>query len=112
MGEKGHEKVASLLGETLLSTVNLSEVLGRFARDGIDPIAVLDKLRRSPIRIVTFTATHAALAAALEPITRQLGLSLGDRACLALAQAEGVPALTADRAWARLEVGIEVLLVR
>ncbi len=110
--EAGHEKVSPHISSALLSTVNLSEVLGRVARDGHDPLPLLDRLRRSPIAIVPFTAEHAARAAALLPSVHPLGLSLGDRACLALAQAEGIPALTADRAWAGLDLGIEVVLVR
>jgi len=53
-----------------------------------------------------------ALAAALRPRTDALGLGLGDRACLALAQALGVPAMAADRAWANLDVGVDVVLIR
>jgi len=112
MRERGHERVSPLIRDSLLSTVNLSEVLGRFSRDGHDPASVLDRLNRSPIQIVPFTATHASLAASLEPVTRPLGLSLRDRACLALAQAEGVPAVTADRDWARLDLGLDIVLIR
>jgi PIN domain nuclease of toxin-antitoxin system len=65
-----------------------------------------------PIRFVPFEASTAELAARLEPATRPLGLSLGDRACLALAVELGVPALTADRDWASLEIGVDVVLVR
>ncbi len=110
--ETGHEKVAAHLANSLLSTVNLSEVLGRFARDGHDPLPVLAKIDRSPIGIVAFSSEHAARAAALIPQTSHLGLSMGDRACLALALSQGLPALTADRVWSKLDVGVEVTLVR
>ena len=54
----------------------------------------------------------ALVAAALRPLTRSAGLSLGDRACRALADREGVPALTTDRAWAKLRLPIEIRLIR
>lgn len=110
--EEGHEKVAGTLSEALLSTVNLSEVLGRFARDGHDPAVMLEHLRRSPISIVAFTSDHAARAAALLPLVQKHGLSLGDRACLALAQAQGIPAVTADRVWSQVDIGLDIVLVR
>ena len=62
--------------------------------------------------VVPFTATHAESADALWPRTRAAGLSLGDRACLALARRYGVPALTADGAWGDVEAGVEVVVVR
>lgn len=110
--EPGHEMVAQKLEESCISSVNLAEVLGRFARDGHDPRMVFEHLRRSPLEMVPFLAEDAALVAALAPRTRTLGLSLGDRACLALAATRGIPALTADSAWLSLDVGVRVHLVR
>lgn len=83
-----------------MSSVNLSEVLGRFARDRHDPTLVGRRIRETGLEIVPFDAEDAVLAANLRQQTDTLGLSLGDRACLALAMARGIPALTADRAWA------------
>ncbi|HSM52390.1 MAG TPA: type II toxin-antitoxin system VapC family toxin [Thermoanaerobaculia bacterium] len=111
-GEPGHEAVAPHLRGGLLSAVNLSEVLARFARDGHDPAAVSARLAGTGIEIVPFDQRQAILAAALAPATRPLGLSLGDRACLALATDRRLPALTADRAWSELPLGIEVRQVR
>jgi len=110
--EPGHERVAPHLSRACMSTVNLGEVLTRFARDGHDPALVLARLRESPLELVPFLAEHAALAAALEPRVRHLGLSLGGRACLALALARRVPALTADRAWLALDLGVEIRCIR
>ncbi len=110
--EPGHEQVAPHLRDGLLSAVNLAEVLGRFARDGHDPELVSAGLAATGLEIVPFDRHHAALCATLEPATRPLGLSLGDRACLALARDRALPALTADRVWDRLDLGIEVRQVR
>ena len=62
--------------------------------------------------IVPVDAELGLRAGVLHAATRSRGLSLGDRICLALAEGEGVPALTADRAWADLDIGIEVSLIR
>ena len=110
--ETGHAQVAAAVSEACLSAVNLCEVLGRFCRDGHDVHAVASRLLRQRIEVVAFTDDHAALAAALRLRTDALGLSLGDRACLALAQARQIPAMTADRAWQHLDVGVQVLLIR
>ncbi len=110
--EPGHETVAAVLEESSMSTVNLAEVLGRFVRDGHSSLQVLSLLQASPIEWVSFDAQQAALAAELLPRTRHLGLSLGDRACLALASALGAPAMTADQAWTKLDLGLEIKLVR
>ncbi len=72
---------------------------------------VFEHLRRSPLEMVPFLAEDAALVAALAPNTHT-GAVLGDRACLALAAARGIPALTADSAWLSLDVGVRVHLVR
>jgi PIN domain nuclease of toxin-antitoxin system len=110
--EEGHERVAEIIDDSCLSTVNLSEVIGRFVRDGHDGPTVLRRLAASPIKIVTFSAADASRAASLIPKTERLGLSLGDRACLALAMTRGIPAVTADRSWKRLALGIPVRVIR
>ncbi len=110
--ERGHERVAQLLPEACMSTVNFSEVLGRFARAGQDVGVVAQKLLAIPLELVDFSAPQAAIAAALVASTQALGLSLGDRACLALARERRIPALTADRAWRWLNVGIQIETVR
>jgi len=111
-GETGHERVASQLDRSCISAINLSEVIGRFARDGHDAREVLRRINQSSIKTVPFLAEDAALAAALVPATLPLGLSLGDRACLALAASRKAPAWTADRAWAPLDIGVAIEVIR
>ena len=110
--EKGHEQVAEHLDDSCISTVNLAEVASRFARDGHDPRELCRRIADSSIEIVPFMAEDAAIAAALVPVTQEYGLSLGDRACLALAMSRQIPALTADRAWASLKLPVAVRLIR
>jgi ribonuclease VapC len=110
--EPGHETVAALLDGALMSTVNLAEVLSRFARDGHDPRPVAARLARAGIARVAFTERLAMTAAAIVPLVAGRGLSLGDRACLALAMSRGLPALTADRRWAELDLPVPVELIR
>jgi PIN domain nuclease of toxin-antitoxin system len=110
--EPGHEQVGAALPGACLSAVNFSEVLGRFARDGHDTTLVSQRIRALGMEIVAFDGDAAAAAAALRTMTDRLGLSLGDRACLALAVARGIPALTADRAWSRLRLPVDIRVIR
>ncbi len=110
--EPGQQYVADRLNQSCLSSVNLCEVLGRFARDGHDSGAALSRLLASPIEFVPFVEADANSAAALLPISQNYGFSLGDRACLALAQHRSIPAVTADYAWAQLDLGVKVELIR
>jgi PIN domain nuclease of toxin-antitoxin system len=110
--ETGHEQVAAQIEHCCISTVNLAEVAARFARDGHDPRAVCDRIGASSIEIVPFLTDAAATVAALAPLTHARGLSLGDRACLALAMEREIPALTADRAWSDLKLPVEIRLLR
>jgi len=110
--EPGHERVASALQDACISVVNLSEVLGRFARDGHSSLQVLSRLQATGIDFCDFDVSQAALASDLLPKTRHLGLSLGDRCCLALAASRGCPALTADAAWSDLSLGIDIVQIR
>ncbi len=116
--EPGAEIVSSALASgTWISAVNWSEMLTKFVDLGVSGDQITDELLERGVlgvllQIVPFDEDAAAAAADLRPRTRALGLSLGDRACLALAQRLDLPALTADRAWQTLDVGIQVRLAR
>lgn len=99
-------------GPFLLSTVNLAEVLTKLIELGlsIDDAGLV--MRRLPIVHVEHTREDARRAAELRPFTMSLGRSLGDRICLALGQRLNVPVLTADTAWAALDIGVDVRLIR
>jgi ribonuclease VapC len=111
--EPGAPVVArALAAGTLLSTVNLTEILTLLSERGTPMDGAGIFVRRLNCAVVSFDEDQAIAAAALRLRTRHLGLSLGDRACLALAAARGLPVLTADRTWAKLDLGIEVELIR
>ncbi len=110
--EPGAEQVGRRLRGSVISAVNLAEVLTRLSDEGAPDDAVEMALNLFAVSVQPFDAEGARGAAALRAATRQRGLSLGDRACLALAAQHGSPALTADRAWAGLDLDIEVVLIR
>lgn len=110
--EAGGETVAEVLPGALLSAVNLAEVCSKLVDRGIDGQAVRDLLSDLPIRIVGFDERQAHIAGEFRLATRSLGLSLGDRACLALARVENATAITADRSWSGLDALATVRLIR
>jgi ribonuclease VapC len=110
--ESGHQTVEKVITDCCVGSVNLAEVLARFSRDGHDPHAAYRRIEASPVEIVSFTGEQAVLAAALVPQAQPLGLSLGDRACLALSISRNCPVLTADHAWSELELPIDVIQIR
>lgn len=110
--EEGYELVQSNLRSCAISTVNVCEVVQRGAREGIDTSSYSELLERLGVTVVPFENRDAIVAGQLISFTFKHGLSLADRACIALALREGLSALTSDRAWANLELGIEILLIR
>jgi len=95
-----------------ISAVNLSEVLARLQEIGMPESDVAGAVARLNLRVVAFDEPQARAAARLRSVTRHIGLSLGDRACLALGDRLGCPVVTADRVWASLDVGIEIVVIR
>jgi|SRR5579871_716077 len=111
--EHGAEKLTpELLSTATCSTVNLAEVQGKLVARGLSPRDAWEATL-SPIREPSaFTAEHARTAGSLIAETRPLGLSLGDRACLALGLALKAPVYTADRSWRKLKLGIQIHVLR
>jgi PIN domain nuclease of toxin-antitoxin system len=110
--ETGATAVADAIADgAAVSTVNLSEVVAILVRHERDADRVMHAVIQQ-VTVESFTTEDALAAAALWAPTRATGLSLGDRACLALAQRLGVPAVTADREWANVTVGITIQLLR
>jgi PIN domain nuclease of toxin-antitoxin system len=111
-GERGADVVAAHLGRAAMSSVNVAEVYGRLLREAFTPDEFRRYIEALDFEAYDFTVEQAFVAGRMEPSTRPLGLSLGDRACLALALHLGVPALSGDRRWEKLAVGVDVSLFR
>lgn len=110
--EAGHAMVASLVPVAAMSTVNLAEVVARLADRGMTASDIHDALDNLGFEPMPYDSDLAYAAGLLRPTTRAYGLSLGDRACLALAQRLRVPVLTSDQAWRDLRIGVEIRVLR
>jgi len=116
--EPGADVVAEAIASgAVISTVNLAEVFSRVADRGGDPAKLAAELTQSglldgAITVEPFTAADAIDVGRLRPLTRDAGLSLGDRACLALARRLEAPALTADTDWQGVAHGVELHPIR
>jgi len=109
---RSNKVVQAIEDGAAISTVNLSEVASKLNDLGAPEVVIQDAINALELTIVDFNAELAYKVGALRPQTRHIGLSLGDRACLALAQHLGLPALTTDRAWEALSLGITVQVIR
>lgn len=111
-GETGAERVAACIPGAMISAVNLAEVVGKLADAGMPGDQIGLAMSALGLRVVALDEEAAFAVGMLRPSTRARGLSLGDRACLALGVATGLPVLTADRVWAEVAVGATVEVVR
>jgi ribonuclease VapC len=112
LAETGAETVIPRLPGALLSCINLAEVATR-ALELDKPLEdTAREIGRLPLRIVPYDAEQAYVTASLRPATKPLGLSLGDRACLALGMIRRASVITADRDWLKAAVGVEVIVFR
>ena len=110
--ETGYEIVEQHLGQSVISSVNWSETLQKAVAKGIKTDNLKEDLEALGLKIVPFTTEDAELAAHLWLQTKSIGLSLGDRACLALGLRLGIPVITADRTWSTLAIGVTVEVIR
>jgi ribonuclease VapC len=110
--EHGYEEVLKLEQTAMVSAVNVAEARSRLADHGLDREAIDRSLELVNMRTIDFDAEQASLSADLRSRTRHAGLSLGDRACLALAWQRRAVVYTADRAWGKIEAPVEIKIVR
>lgn len=110
--EKGFEIVEENINNSIISSVNLSEVL-TIANRVSNNIEITEELiRLFKNNIVDFDEEQAVIAAILDNDTKKYGLSLGDRACLALAKYKNYKVLTADKIWKEIDIGVDIILIR
>lgn len=113
-GERGGGKVAEVVADAAVCTINHAEVVSHFVHLGAPMEDIRSMLGALPYNVLPTDEALALEAGALRAATAQAGLSLGDRFCLALAKRLEVPAFTADRAWKEVAggIGIKVVVIR
>jgi PIN domain nuclease of toxin-antitoxin system len=110
--EPGQEVVAKGIPGSVMSAVNLSEVVAKLAENGMPEDVIATALSGIEIEILPFDEAAAYPAGGLRVQTRSLGMSFGDRACVALGQSLALPVLTTDRRWRELDAGVEIRVIR
>ncbi len=112
-GEPGAEQLTpEVTSRAVASTVNLAEVQTKLVNRGWTSSQAWQDATSPIAEIVPFDAEQAKIVGDLVSHTQSLGLSLGDRACLALAIALKAPVYTAERAWKKLKLVIPIHLIR
>lgn len=112
LGEPGQEVAARLAPGSVLSSVNLAEIVTKCIEKAVPPDLARRYIRDSNIEVAGFDAEHAILAGDLFQVGRKGILSLGDRACLATAIRLDAVVVTADRAWSTLGLPCKIELIR
>jgi len=110
--EPGFQEVAGRLNTAAVSTVNLAEVASKLGEKGAKAEVVRGIVEGLNVEIIGFDRALSYRVGELRVATKQWGLSLGDRACLATAERLGVAAVTTDRNWALVDVGVEIQVIR
>ena len=110
--EAGAQQVEPLISKSIVSAVNFSETLAILERHGIKTKEGSHLLRAMIKEIIPFTAEHAFISSEIYLSCQAKGLSLGDRACLALGISSNKPVITADRVWQELSLNINIRCIR
>jgi PIN domain nuclease of toxin-antitoxin system len=111
--ERGAEKLTvEIMKDAVISTVNLAEVQSKLVKKGYDPEEAWEDATSLVSAAVRFTSEQAKIAGSLIAQTEKVGLSLGDRSCLALAIALKAPVYTTEQVWRELKVGVPIHVIR
>ena len=110
--ENGSDKVAAILDRAIISSVSWAEVVQKAIAKDIKVDGLDNELAAFGLAFSSFDRQQAHIAGSLWQSTKGLGLSLGDRACLALAIHLGLPVLSADKVWQQLDIGVAIQLIR
>lgn len=112
LAEPGGDSIAAVMPRSLVSVANEAEVITVLVRKGAPPERALDLVLGLSYQVIDLDAVLARRAGTLWQEVKPRGLSLGDRCCLALAEREKLPAVTADQRWADLDLSVEVRVFR
>jgi len=112
--EMGSEKVEWVLsaGRGVMSAVNFAEVVGKLLETGMPESSLKVVMENLELQIESLDDQQAWKTGLLRMSTRELGLSLGDRACLALAHFKKHPVMTADKQWDKLTIDLDIIQLR
>ena len=110
--EEGCDVVLQALPSSIISSVNLSEVITILARDGMSEEYITSILKSLNLAVIPFDEKQGYSAGMLYNKTKSKGLSFGDRACLSVAMKKETKVLTADSAWYKLDCGVEIDFIR
>jgi ribonuclease VapC len=110
--EPGHEVIEKHLPNAIMSAVNFAEVMTVLVSLGVPHAEAVNLSSELITEIIPFDTTQAAISAELRQMTKPFGLSLGDRACLALAQQKQLPVITSDKIWGNLKFSFEIIMAR
>ncbi len=110
--EPGHQEVVNYLSVAIMSAVNYTEVLTVLIAQGV-PAQIAEEITSGLLgEIVPFESKQAIIAANLRSLTKPFGLSLGDRACLALGKDRKAAIVTADKIWKKIDLDMDIILIR
>ncbi len=110
--EPGSDALAELFNDALISTVNVCEVFSKLLDWAMPLPLIKTAFARYGLQPVPFDMGQAEKAGLLRVKTKAAGLSLGDRACLAVGETMQLPVFTADREWHKLDLGLDIRLIR
>jgi ribonuclease VapC len=110
--EPGYQRVAELLEQSAISSVNLAEIFNKLVQRASTE-EVREFLRPLELQVEDWSEDMAYRSAEFSAFSKSHGLSLGDRACLTLAKQLRATAVTSDRAWRRLpSLGVRIMIFR
>jgi ribonuclease VapC len=110
--ETGSDKVERYIPGAIINAVNLSEVIGKLAESGMPEDDIHEVVATLALHVIPFDTILSFKAEFLRPITRDMGLSLGDRACLATGMLMNLPVITSDKIWRDTGLPVNVILIR
>jgi PIN domain nuclease of toxin-antitoxin system len=111
-GEPGGDVVVSFVPGSFVCSINFAEVISKLIAAGMSEVDAARAAGRFGCQFVDTDEEQATTAGSIHAATRSAGISMADAFCLALAKIRGFPAVTADRSWRRLSVGVQVTLIR